>query len=101
KNAKVALKFEEEKLGFMPFAFVCTADNRESREFGMKMIALLVATVCGGLRKRFFDNDKKKWMGWTLDNEMDLPPVGEPLNTDRQAYEGLMLSCWEEVGEMR
>ncbi|KAF2640982.1 hypothetical protein P280DRAFT_543945 [Massarina eburnea CBS 473.64] len=79
-GARKKLKTEEQRLGFMPFAFHCAADNRETRAFGMKMIALLVATLCDGL-------DGK----WTLDKADELPPDGEALCTNREAYGGLLL----------
>jgi hypothetical protein len=49
KNLKVA----EEKLGFMPFAYWCTADGPETAGFGYKMITLLVAVLCRDLGKEY------------------------------------------------
>ena len=80
KGAKKLLKTREEALGFMPFAFVCAADRTETRGFGMKLIALLTAVISDGLGER-----------WVLRDERDLPGNGIPLNTNRQAYEGLRL----------
>ncbi|KAF2657163.1 hypothetical protein K491DRAFT_655329 [Lophiostoma macrostomum CBS 122681] len=79
-------KFEEETLGFMPFAFVCTADNTATGRFGLKMVLLLTAAILSKL------NDTKLNGTWQLDDAVDkLPPIGEPLRTDREAYGDLML----------
>ena len=74
------MKAEEESLGFMPFAFVCPADTKETKRFGMKLIALLVAVLVEGLAGE-----------WVLEDKHELPDIGVPLNTNRQAYEGLEL----------
>lgn len=80
KGANKLLKTGEESLGFMPFAFVCAADRKETGSFGMKLIALLVAVVSDGLGEK-----------WGLTNERELPDHDTPLRTDRQAYEKLQL----------
>ncbi|KAF2704111.1 hypothetical protein K504DRAFT_335966, partial [Pleomassaria siparia CBS 279.74] len=80
KGAKGLLKAGEEALGFMPFAFVCAADRRETRGFGMKLIALLAAVLSDGLGEE-----------WVLRDKRELPDIGVPLNTDREAYEELQL----------
>jgi len=80
KGAEESLKAEEESLGFMPFAFVCPADTKETKRFGMKLIALLVAVLVEGLAGE-----------WVLEDKHELPDIGVPLNTNRQAYEGLEL----------
>jgi hypothetical protein len=65
----------------MPFAYWCAADHEETREFGMKMIALLVAVLCEKLGNE-----------WELENDESLPKQGTPLDTDREAYEDLKLN---------
>jgi hypothetical protein len=75
------LKAGEEKLGFMPFAFVCTADTKATGSFGLKMIALLTAAIISKLDDT-----------WQLkDAETELPPPGVALRTDREAYSNLIL----------
>lgn len=80
KGAGKSLKRSEEELGYMPFAYWCAADHEETREFGMKMIALLVAVLCEKLGNE-----------WVLENDDSLPKQGTPLSTDREAYEDLTL----------
>jgi hypothetical protein len=65
----------------MPFAHWCAADHEETREFGMNMIALLVAVLCEKLGNE-----------WKLENDESLPKQGTPLDTDREAYEDLKLN---------
>jgi hypothetical protein len=72
----------EEEVGYLPFAYWCAADHGETKEFGMKMIALLVAVLC---QKRELDNDKS------------LPEQGTSLKTDREAYEDLGLKKMSSV----
>ncbi|KAF2023164.1 hypothetical protein EK21DRAFT_81520, partial [Setomelanomma holmii] len=66
-------------IGYMPFAYWCAADHEETKEFGMKMIALLVAVLCEKLGNE-----------WEFRDE-SLPKQGTPLGTDREAYEDLKL----------
>ncbi|KAF2034801.1 hypothetical protein EK21DRAFT_56265 [Setomelanomma holmii] len=80
KGAGKALKRSEEEFGYMPFAYWCAADHEETKEFGMKMIALLVAVLCEKLGNE-----------WALENDDSLPEQGTPLDTDRKAYEDLKL----------
>jgi hypothetical protein len=80
KGAGKSLKRSEEELGYMPFAYWCAADHEETKEFGMKMIALLVAVLCEKLGDE-----------WELENDESLPKQGTPLDTDREAYEDLKL----------
>jgi hypothetical protein len=80
KGAEKSLKRSEEELGYMPFAYWCAADHEETKEFGMKMIALLVAVLCEKLGNE-----------WELENDESLPKQGTPLGTDREAYEDLKL----------
>ncbi|KAI0568301.1 hypothetical protein Alg130_12204, partial [Pyrenophora tritici-repentis] len=50
RTAKDTLKNEEAKLGYMPFAHYCAADHPKTKEFASKMIALVVAVLCNGLK---------------------------------------------------
>ncbi|KAF2685222.1 hypothetical protein K458DRAFT_300821 [Lentithecium fluviatile CBS 122367] len=80
-GSKGNLKKEEEKLGFMPFAFTCTADVRDTRGFGMKMIALLVAVLIDGL-------DDWRLEGQEADEVME---NACPLDTNRHSLASLRL----------
>jgi len=80
KTIKDALRSAEAKEGHMPFAHYCAADHSSTREFASKMIALLVAVLCHGLGDV-----------WELEDAEVLPPIGTPLESDRSAYEKLML----------
>ncbi|KAF2022995.1 hypothetical protein EK21DRAFT_119181 [Setomelanomma holmii] len=80
KGAGKTLKRSKEKLGYMPFAYWCAADHEETKGFGMKMIALLVAVLCEKLGNE-----------WALENDDSLPEQGTPLDTDHKAYEDLKL----------
>lgn len=51
KGVEDPLKAGEESLGFMPFAFVCPANTKETKRFGIKLITLLVAVLVEGLAK--------------------------------------------------
>ena len=85
-HKKLTLKeYEEETLGFMPFARVCPAGKETTQEFGWKMIALLVASVIEGLEG--LDGT------WTLraeDARDQLPPVGTALKSRRYDYLSLV-----------
>ncbi|KAI0569269.1 hypothetical protein PtrSN002B_011871, partial [Pyrenophora tritici-repentis] len=80
RTAKDTLKNEEAKLGYMPFAHYCAADHPKTKEFASKMIALVVAVLCNGLKDE-----------WELADPTSLPLTGVPLDSDRAAYEGLKL----------
>ncbi|KAI1514782.1 hypothetical protein KJE20_13250 [Pyrenophora tritici-repentis] len=80
RTAKDTLKNEEAKLGYMPFAHYCAADHPKTKEFASKMIALVVAVLCNGLKDE-----------WELVDPTSLPLTGVPLDSDRAAYEGLKL----------
>ncbi|KAF1920094.1 hypothetical protein BDU57DRAFT_543870 [Ampelomyces quisqualis] len=80
KELKEKLRSEEEKLGYMPFAYFCAADHPNTKEFASKMIALLVAVLCKGLGDE-----------WVIENVDSLPPYGSPLKSDRAEYEDLRL----------
>lgn len=78
----VNLKEAEQDLGFMPFGYWCTADTSETKGFGMKMIALLVGAICIGLGK-----------DWQIEGvACGLPTNGEPLSSERTAYQTLPLA---------
>lgn len=80
KTAKCSLKTEEEKLGYMPFALFCTADQKGTNAFGMKMIVLSSAAVISRL-----DNE------WKLQDPTKVPPPGTALQSERDTYEDLVL----------
>jgi hypothetical protein len=80
KELKDKLKSEEERLGYMPFAYFCAADHPNTREFASKMVALLVAVLCSGLGDE-----------WVMKDIDSLPPYGTPLQSDRAEYEELKL----------
>lgn len=73
-------KTAEKKLGFMPFATFCRADNKRTRGFAMKMIVMLVAVLCDGLGD-----------DWKVADEGSLPPLGVALESGREAYLDLTL----------
>ncbi|KAF1351463.1 hypothetical protein EJ07DRAFT_169016 [Lizonia empirigonia] len=70
----------EAKLGYMPFAHYCVADHPKTKEFASKMIALVVAVLCNGLKDE-----------WELIDPTSLPLTGVPLDSDGAAYKGLKL----------
>jgi hypothetical protein len=80
KELKDKLKSEEEKLGYMPFAYFCAADHPNTKEFASKVIALLAAALCSGLGDE-----------WVMEDIDSIPPYGTPLKTDRAEYEELRL----------
>lgn len=75
------LKLSEQQLGFMPFGTTCKANTQETKAFGMKMITMLVAILCNGLGQV-----------WKLADEDSLPEREIPLDSNRAAYEDLMLA---------
>jgi hypothetical protein len=81
KGAGKLLKRSEKELRYMPFAYWCAANHEETREFGIKIIALLVAVLCEKLSNE-----------WALENDKSLPKQGTPLDTDREAYKDLKLN---------
>lgn len=80
RELKDKLRSDEEKLGYMPFAYFCAADHPNTKEFASKMIALLVAVLCSGLGDE-----------WVLEDVDSLAPCGIPLKSERAAYEELRL----------
>jgi len=87
KMLKDRLRSEEEKLGYMPFAYFCAADHPNTKEFASKMIALLVAVLCSGLGDE-----------WVIEDIDSLPPYGTPLKSDRAEYEELRLKKQTATG---
>lgn len=78
--ARKKLKQEEERRGFMPFAFHCPSSMGTTKAFGFKMIGLLVGVLCDTVPG-----------DWVLESEEDLPELGEPLKSDREACGDLRL----------
>jgi hypothetical protein len=80
------LKIGETDLGFIPFASTCRANTKNTRAFGMKMIVLLVAVLCDGLKDRH----------WKVADEESLPLLGVALESGREAYLDLTLEKSKE-----
>jgi len=83
KQAKNTLRKEEEKLGFLPFAIWCPAGGGETKGFGIKMIALLVATLCDSIGPE-----------WELEE-------GEPLPRREDAALSAVRTSYETLGLKR
>ncbi|PVI01801.1 hypothetical protein DM02DRAFT_524235 [Periconia macrospinosa] len=80
--AASSAKREQERLGFMPFALSCPSNTEKTKEFGTKMIGMLVGILCTELGEE-----------WELkDGRDDLPELGKPLDNDRGAYPTLLLA---------
>jgi hypothetical protein len=80
EKSKRDLKDREEGLGFMPFADSCPAGAGDTKGFGFKMIALLVAVLCTTLGE-----------DWKLELNNLPQDRKQPLESDRTAYENLRL----------
>ncbi|KPI35375.1 uncharacterized protein AB675_9954 [Cyphellophora attinorum] len=77
----VKLKNVEEGFGFMPFAKVCPADQKETRAFGWEMVALLITGIIEGL------DEFGEGFALRMDDEDDmLPAIGTALKSGREDY---------------
>ncbi|EKD21007.1 uncharacterized protein L3040_004625 [Drepanopeziza brunnea f. sp. 'multigermtubi'] len=88
------LKDVEESMGFMPFALVCPAGGRETKGFGWKMIALLIAVFMEKLREL-----EGNWRLRSEKEDDNIPELGKAMRSGRDDYLSLVYEKTESVLE--
>ena len=89
--AEVDVKAHEVNKGYMPFAKVCPAGKSDTKAFGWKMIALLMASIIRGL-----DALEGTWK-LKAEEYDEFPELGTALKSGRMDYLSLVLKKVVEV----